>query len=92
MENRSGTAPVSADSLSAHDVLTTTHSVRRRLDWDRPVARDAVQRALEVALQAPNGSNDQLWHWIVVTDPDVRAALADCYRRAARPYLEAMRE
>ncbi|MEV5515304.1 nitroreductase family protein [Streptomyces flaveolus] len=66
--------------------------MRRRLDWDRPVARDAVQRALEVALQAPNGSNDQLWHWIVVTDPDVRAALADCYRRAARPYLEAMRE
>ncbi|HWU05976.1 MAG TPA: nitroreductase family protein [Streptomyces sp.] len=80
------------NELPAHTLLTTTRSVRRRLDWHREVDPAAVERALSVALQAPNGSNDQLWHWIVVTDPQRRAALADCYRRAARPYLHHMEQ
>ncbi|MEU2021345.1 nitroreductase family protein [Streptomyces sp. NPDC016469] len=81
----------SGEELTGRAVLTTTRSVRRRLDLDRPVDPDAVERALEVALQAPNGSNDQPWHWVVVTDERRRAALAECYRLAAEPYLQAMR-
>ncbi|MEU5115985.1 nitroreductase family protein [Streptomyces longwoodensis] len=79
-----------ADRDAVLRILRTTRSVRRRLDVHRPVDLGLVHTALEVALQAPNGSNDQPWHWIVVPDPGRRAALARCYREAARPYLAAM--
>ncbi|MFD7919428.1 nitroreductase family protein [Streptomyces sp. NPDC059740] len=65
--------------------------MRRRLDFERPVDTGLVREALATALQAPNGSNDQPWQWVVVTDRDRRRRLADCYRSAARPYLEAMK-
>ncbi|MFI2644195.1 nitroreductase family protein [Streptomyces sp. NPDC018610] len=84
-----GAAPATGP-LSAEELLTTTRSVRRRLDLERPVDVRLVREALTMALQAPNGSNDQPWQWIVVTDPARRRRLAECYRRAAGPYLEAM--
>ena len=33
--------------LSVHDVLTTTRSVRRRLDFDRPVDDELIRECLE---------------------------------------------
>jgi nitroreductase len=68
-------------------LLTTTRAVRRRLDFTRPVELDVVMECLRLAIQAPTGSNQQTWRWIVVTDPDTRAALADLYRNlpAKRP-------
>ena len=55
--------------LSVHDVLTTTRSVRRRLDFDRPVDDELIRECLEYAVQAPTGSNRQGWRFVVVTDP-----------------------
>jgi nitroreductase len=63
-------------------LLTTTRSVRKRLDLARPVEPAVVRRCLEIAMQAPTGSNMQQWHWLVVTDAAQRAALAAIYRRA----------
>ena len=68
-------------NLSADDVLSTTRSVRKRLDFDRPVERSVVEECLEIALQAPTGSNTQGWHWIVVEDEAKKKALADIYRK-----------
>ena len=62
--------------------LTTTRAVRRRLDFDRPVPREVVLECLQLALQAPNGSNTQPWRWIVIDDPATRAAAAGIYRAA----------
>jgi nitroreductase len=73
--------------LSPDELLTTTRSVRKRLDLDRPVDTELVRACLTVALQAPSGSNRQSWHWIVVTDAERRRALGDIYRRAVREYL-----
>lgn len=70
------------DPLGPDELLTTTRSVRRRLDLDRPVPLDLVRECLQVALQAPSGSNRQGWHWIVVTEPRLRAAIGVHYRRA----------
>ncbi|MBO0866456.1 MAG: nitroreductase family protein [Mycobacterium sp.] len=73
--------------LSVDEVLTTTRSVRKRLDFDKPVSRDVLMECLELALQAPTGSNAQGWQWIFLTDADKRKAIADIYLRNAERYL-----
>jgi nitroreductase len=72
--------------LSPDELLTTTRSVRRRLDLERPVPLEIVREALEIALQAPTGSNAQTWHWIVVTDPAKRATIGELYARSYARY------
>jgi nitroreductase len=75
-------------NLSADEVLTTTRSVRKRLDFEKPVPREVLMECLELALQAPTGSNSQGWQWVFVEDADKRKALADIYRTNATPYLD----
>jgi nitroreductase len=72
--------------LTADEVLTTTRSVRKRLDLERPVERSVVLEALEIALQAPTGSNSQGWHWMFVEDHDTKKALGDLYRKNFEDY------
>ncbi|QUQ62951.1 nitroreductase family protein [Kutzneria sp. CA-103260] len=73
--------------MSAETVLTTTRSVRKRLDLTRPVDLAVVRDCLTIALQAPSGSNRQQWQWIVVTDQAQRAAIGEVYRKACNEYL-----
>ena len=75
--------------LSADDVLTTTRAVRKRLDLDRPVERELIEECVEIATQAPTGSNRQGWQFLFVTDPDTKRALADMYGRGFDPYAAA---
>ncbi len=72
--------------LGPDELLTTTRSVRKRLDLGRDVPLEVVRESLEVALQAPSGSNQQGWHWLVVTDPEKRAAISEYYRQAFTAY------
>jgi nitroreductase len=72
-------------------LLSTTRAVRKRLDLDRPVPPEIVEECLRLAIQAPTGSNRQGWHWVVVTDADERAALADMYRAGFGPYMDRAR-
>ena len=65
--------------LSADEVLTTTRSVRKRLDLERPVEREVIEECLDIALQAPTGSNKQGWQWVFVTDPAKKKIIADYY-------------
>jgi nitroreductase len=74
-------SPVTDLDLPTVDkLLTTTRAVRRRLDFARPVPLSVVRECLELALQAPTGSNAQTWRWLVVTDPERRRALAELYQ------------
>ncbi len=73
--------------LTAQELLTTTRSVRKRLDLSRPVDPELVHAALTDALQAPSGSNAQRWHFLVITDPSLRATIGDFYRQAVHRYL-----
>lgn len=75
------------DLASVDHVLKTTRSVRLRLDLEREVPRELIEEALEVALQAPTGANTQTWRFVVVTDPAIKAGIADCYRRGAERYM-----
>ncbi len=69
-------------ALSPDELLTTTRAVRKRLDFARPVSVALIRECLEIALQAPTGSNAQGWQWVVVTDPEKRSAIAELYRKA----------
>jgi len=68
-------------NLSADEVLRTTRAVRKRLDLERPVEPEVVEACIELAVQAPTGSNSQTYHWVVVTDPEKKAPIAEHYRR-----------
>lgn len=74
------------------ELLATTRAVRKRLDLDREVPRELVMECLELAVQAPTGSNGQTWRWLVVDDPDLRAQIAEYYRKGAGDYLSGARE
>jgi nitroreductase len=68
--------------LSGDQLLTTTRTVRRRLDLTRPVERSLLEECLELAAQAPTGGNAQGWHFVLVTEPTRKRAIADLYRRS----------
>ena len=73
--------------LNPDELLTTTRTVRKRLDLERPVPMELIRECIEIALQAPSGSNRQTWHWLVITDAEKRAAVGEYYRRAVEQYL-----
>jgi nitroreductase len=74
--------------LTPDELLATTRSVRRRLDLTRPVEREVLEECLRLAQQAPTASYAQNWHFVVVTDPERRAALGELWRSVARSYVE----
>ena len=73
--------------LSPDELLTSTRAVRKRLDFDRPVARALVEECVEIAVQAPSGSNRQGWHWVLVDDAAKKKALADLYGEVFDKYM-----
>lgn len=77
--------------LTPDELLSTTRAVRRRLDVDRPVERAVLEECLRLAQQAPNSRNSQPWHFVVVSDRDQVARVADVYQRAKAAFLERQR-
>ena len=68
--------------LTPDELLSTTRAVKRRLDLTRPVAPALLEECVRLAVQAPTSENLQTWHFVVVTDADVRAAIAAYYPKA----------
>jgi nitroreductase len=68
-------------------VLTTTRAIRRRLDFDRPVARETIAECLQLALQAPTGGNAEDWRFVAIDDAEVRAEVAALYRECFDVYV-----
>ncbi len=75
------------DITQTDALLSTTRAVRKRLDFDRDVPDDVLLECLQLAVQAPTGSNRQGWRWMVVRDPAKKEALAEIYRSAGGDYL-----
>jgi nitroreductase len=65
--------------LGPDELLSTTRSVRKRLDLTRPVDPALLRECIDVATQAPTGGNNQGWHFVVVTDADKRRQLGEWY-------------
>ena len=67
-------------------LLTTTRSIRKRLDLTRSVPPELIEECLEVALQSPSATNTQKWRFVVVSDAQKRAAIAKIYKQAFQEY------
>ena len=74
--------------LSPDELLSTTRSVRRRLDLTRQVDPTLIEQCLELAQQAPSGGNQQGWSFVIVTDPDKRRVLGALYKQGWDAYLQ----
>lgn len=74
--------------LSNDELLSTTRAVRKRLDLDREVPVEVLKECMELAVQAPSGSNAQGWQFVFVTDKDKIAKIGDYYQQAFSVYKE----
>jgi nitroreductase len=74
--------------LNPDDLLSTTRSVRLRLDLTRPVEHSLIKECLDIAQQAPTGGNQQGWSFVVVTDAETRRALGTLYKQGWDAYLQ----
>lgn len=75
-------------NLTPDVLLSTTRSVRKRLDLSRRVEAEVIRECIELAVQAPTGSNSQGWHFVVITDAEKRKAIGDIYRRGYNLYRQ----
>ncbi|HTI14927.1 MAG TPA: nitroreductase family protein [Dictyobacter sp.] len=66
--------------LTSDELLTTTRAVRKRLDLTRFVEPAVIEQCVEIALQAPIPPIIKV-HFVIVTDPAQREALAALYRK-----------
>jgi len=74
------------DLTTVDHLLSTTRSVRKRLDFSRPVETSIITQCIDLALQAPTGGNSQGWSFVVVTDAAKRKAVAEIYKKAFKLY------
>lgn len=81
--------PDAFDLASVDRVLETTRSVRRRIDFDRAIEPQVIERCIDIACQAPTGIHAENWRFLVVTAKETKAALAALYRRASVALSEA---
>ena len=68
--------------MTIDELLTSTRSARRTLDLDAPIDLAVIAECLRIGLQAPNGTNQQSWRWLVVADAGRRRRIAALYREA----------
>ncbi|HEY3483302.1 MAG TPA: nitroreductase family protein [Streptomyces sp.] len=70
--------------MDAETVLTTTRSVRRKLDLDREVPQHILDDCLRIAQQAPAaGSMAAQFRWLLVRDAETKAKIAVYNRETA---------
>ena len=73
-------------ALSNDELLSTTRAVRKRLDFDRPVPMDVLEECMNIAVQAPTGSNAQGWQFMFVTDQAKKDRIAEIYAQVWEIY------
>lgn len=74
--------------LTNDQLLRTTRAVRKRLDFDRPIEESVLRECLELAVQAPTGSNAQGWQFMFVTDQKKKEKIGEYYLETWNFYKE----
>ena len=78
-----------SSTQAVDEILRTTRSVRRRIDFDRVVEASVIEDCIDIATQAPTGLPPESWRFLVLTDPAPKRALAEFYRSALATLAEA---
>lgn len=63
--------------MDIFQVIRDRRSIRKYKDT--PVEREKIDQILDAARLAPSWKNTQCWRFLVLTDPDKRAALLDSF-------------
>ena len=71
--------------MDAIEALNTRRSIRAFTS--RPVSLDLVRELIRAAMHAPSAGNEQPWHFIIITDPDILSRIPDFH-----PYAGMMAE
>ncbi|NQW18241.1 MAG: nitroreductase family protein [Chloroflexi bacterium] len=66
--------------MSVGDAIYSLRAIRR-LKPD-PIPDEDLWTVLDAARQAPNGSNQQDWHFVVIRDPEIRRQFGALFRKA----------
>ncbi len=80
------------DVAEADRLLSTTRTVRKHLDLEREVDVATLLDLIDVAEQAPSGSNQASRRWLIVRDPAMKKELAELYRAVGGDLLRTMAE
>ena len=75
------------DLDEADRLLTTTKQVRQRLDLTKPVPYDVLLECIDIASHAPMGGNLERNRWMIIDDPELKAAIGARFAQVGRPYL-----
>jgi nitroreductase len=67
-------------NITLHDAIYSLRAIRR-LKTD-PISDDDLATILDAARQAPNGANQQAWHFVVIRDEDLRTKFGELYHEA----------
>ena len=88
-----------ADARKIHKILARRRTVR---DFsDRPVPRELVETCIRAAGTAPSGANHQPWHFVAISDPEMKRKIrlaaekeerAFYATRAAEEWLDALEQ
>jgi nitroreductase len=68
------------------EILSTARSVRRHLDFQRPLAPEVIYQCIDVAVQAPAGAGGENCRFLVVTEPEIKARIAAVYAETLHEY------
>ncbi len=68
------------DIADFDEILSTARSIRRKLDFERPLDRQELLDCIDVAVQAPTGATGENWRFVVVEDKQRKTAIAEVYR------------
>lgn len=76
-----GAGPAAALDLQRHtslmEVVAARHTCRAFAPFEVP--REHYGMILEAARHAPSGANTQPWHFVIVTDPEIKARISDAF-------------
>ena len=68
--------------MDVDQLLISTRSARKSLALNASVDLDEIRECLRIGLHAANGSNQQSWRWLIITDAGLRQKIAELYRSA----------
>jgi nitroreductase len=75
--------------MDTDHLLSTTRSVRLKLDLERPVEDEVLADCIRLASQAPTPGGQETWRWIVVRDQEIKNELGAIFRQVGEKYLQA---